>query len=262
MAVTTEQKNIMDKLVSPTVAMSHEARQPSVKTRPPFKTLFLIALLVCSMLIIFLPALRGQYSRILDISRTYLMRLGWAAPLIFTAAAATLVAVGVPRLLLCLIGGMVFGFWQGLLWAQLGSLLGAYATFLFVRWSGREFILRTWPRLARYPEFFARHGIVSVLLIRQLPVAGFFINLLLGLTFLSHFDFLLGSCAGFLPGSVFAALAGSGAAVITAGQSTLYTFLTLAVASALWILTSHLVIPFLKNKNTVDACALLAEKNN
>ena len=60
MAVTTEQKNIMDKLVSPTVAMSHEARQPSVKTRPPFKTLFLIALLVCSMLIIFLPACAGS----------------------------------------------------------------------------------------------------------------------------------------------------------------------------------------------------------
>ncbi|MBN2108138.1 MAG: hypothetical protein JW832_12005, partial [Deltaproteobacteria bacterium] len=69
-------------------------------------------------MIFFLPQFREQFGRIHEISE-YLRSFGWAAPLVFIFAVAGLVAVGVPRLLLCPIGGMAFGFWQGLLWVQL-----------------------------------------------------------------------------------------------------------------------------------------------
>lgn len=252
-------QDVQQQIASP-VKTSREARQPSAKTRSAFKAALLVALVVGGTLIIFLLPVRELFGRIHEIRSSHLMlSMGWAAPLLFTAAAAVLVAIGVPRLLVYPVGGMAFGFWQGLLWAQLGSMLGAYAAFLFARWSGREFILRTWPSLSRYTAFYRRRGIVSVLLSRQLPIPGFFINLLLGLTSLSHFDFLLGTCAGFLPAAVPATLAGAGASALSANESKMYAFLAIAAICALWILTSRLMVTFLKNKRAQSARASLAD---
>ena len=51
---------------------------------------------------------------------------------------------------------------------------------------------------------------MGVALIRQLPINGFYNNVLLGLTPVSHGDFLLGSVLGFLPLGVTACLLGAG----------------------------------------------------
>lgn len=206
-----------------------------------------VMLVAGSVLIFFLPQFREQFGRIHEISE-YLRSFGWAAPLVFTFAVAGLVAVGVPRLLLCPIGGMAFGFWQGLLWAQLGTMLGYYATFLFVHWCGRDFILRKWPRLSRYTGFSRKNGMISVLLIRQLPITGFYLNLLLGLIPLSHADFLLGSFIGILPAAVPATLVGSGATAFSSGESKMYAFLAIAGGLALWLLAGRLLRLYLKNK--------------
>jgi uncharacterized membrane protein YdjX (TVP38/TMEM64 family) len=49
-----------------------------------------------------------------------------------------------------------------------------------------------------------------VVLIRQLPLSGFYNSVFLGLTPVSHGDFLLGSFLGFLPLGVTACLLGAG----------------------------------------------------
>jgi len=217
-----------------------------------------VLLVAGSTLIFFLPSVREQFGRIHEIS-SYLKGMGWQAPLIFIPAVAVLVAVGVPRLLLCPIGGMAFGFWQGLLWAQLGTMLGYYATFLFVRWSGRDFILRKWPRLSRYTRFSRKKGMIAVLLIRQLPITGFYINLLLGLIPLSHADFLLGTVIGILPAAVPATLVGAGATAFSYGESKMYTFLAIAAGLALWLLVGRLLRFYLKNKKAEEAQAPVAQ---
>jgi uncharacterized membrane protein YdjX (TVP38/TMEM64 family) len=71
------------------------------------------------------------------------------AELIFLPIMALLVAVGAPRLVFYGLAGLTFGFWKGLLLAQIGALAGAYATYLFVRWTGRDSV-NAW--LARYPS--------------------------------------------------------------------------------------------------------------
>ena len=213
-----------------------------------------ILLIGGSVLIFCLPQFREQFGRIHEIS-SYLVSMGWAAPLIFIPAVAVLVAVGVPRLLLCPIGGMAFGFWQGLLWAQLGTMLGYYATFLFVRWSGRDFILRTWPRLSRYTKFSRKKGMISVLLIRLLPITGFYINLMLGLIPLSHADFLLGTVIGILPAAVPATLIGSGATAFSTGESKLYTLLAIAAGLAFWLLAGRLLRYYMKNRKAGESQA-------
>jgi uncharacterized membrane protein YdjX (TVP38/TMEM64 family) len=49
-----------------------------------------------------------------------------------------------------------------------------------------------------------------VLLIRQLPIAGFYINMVLGLTHIRHGNFLLGTLIGILPEAIPATLIGAG----------------------------------------------------
>jgi uncharacterized membrane protein YdjX (TVP38/TMEM64 family) len=231
-----------------------KVRRFSSRIRSTLRAALPVLLLAGSALIIFLPSVREQFGRIHEIS-DYLHSLGWAAPLVFVFAVAGLVAVGVPRLLLCPIGGMAFGFWKGLLFAQFGTMLGFYVTFLFVRWSGRRIILRKWPRFSRYTGVSRRKGIVTVLLIRQLPITGFYINLLLGLMPLSHADFLLGTMVGILPAAVPATLFGSGAVNFSSDESKLYTLLAIAAGIALWVLAGRLLRLYLKNKKVEESQA-------
>lgn len=135
---------------------------------------------------------------------------GFAAPLVFTMGSALLTVIGAPRLLVCSLGGMAFGFAVGLLWSQLGTLLGSYLIFLFIRWKGRDYALHRFPRLREYSQGLDRHGLSAVVLIRQLPINGFYNNVLLGLTPVSHGEFLMGSLMGYLPLGITACLFGAG----------------------------------------------------
>ncbi len=236
-----------------------ETKRPSSPGRAALKILLQVLLLAGSIFIIYLPPVRDQLGRIHEIS-DYLIGLGWVGPLIFIPAVAVLVAVGVPRLLLCPIGGLAFGFWKGLLITQLATVIGFYGTFLFVRWSGRDMILRKFPRLKRYTEFSRRRGIITVLLIRQLPITGFYINLMLGLLPLSHADFLLGTIIGILPEAIPATLAGSSALQISSNKSILYTALVFTGLIILWTVSGKIVHKFVqKQKQELAFEAPLAE---
>ena len=142
--------------------------------------------------------------------KAHLALFGLAAPAVFTLAVAVLTALGVPRLLLCSVGGMAFGFAWGLAWAQLGTVLGSYATFLFVRWRGRDYALSRYPCLRGFSHCLESRGFLSVVLIRQLPLSGFYNNVFLGLTPVRHGEFLVGSALGFLPLGLAACLLGAG----------------------------------------------------
>ncbi len=191
---------------------SHRGRvtRPSVPGRHPWLGRLLLALLLGlgGWLLYLLPyqdlpgwveALGGRTAA-----------LGWYGPLLFAAASAVLTGVGVPRLLVTGVAAALFGVVVGLAASLSGTLLGAWLTFLLARWSGREAGLERWPALRRFSGLLASQGIVPVLLIRQLPLSSFFINLLLGLTAVRTRDFLAGSLIGFLPEAVPVALIGAG----------------------------------------------------
>jgi uncharacterized membrane protein YdjX (TVP38/TMEM64 family) len=194
-----------------------EINRSEANVRPLVKGLFLLCALCTAIAVIHLTPIRNFLEDAHFVS-LQIKNLGWWSPLAFSAAVAILVSLGVPRLLLCSIGGMAFGFAWGLIWSQIGTVVGYYMTFLFVRWSGREFILNKWPRLNKYNEFFRAKGILIVLLIRQMPVAGFYINMVLGLTHIRHANFLLGTFAGILPEAIPATLIGAGVIALTPGK--------------------------------------------
>jgi len=192
----------------------------------------LIAVVGCSFLIYSLP-LKDVLNQSHQI-KLWLTETGYAAPAIFTLAAALLTAIGMPRLLLCSLAGVVFGFAWGFVWSHFGTLLGAYGTFIFARWSGREFVQQKFPKIIALSQGTQARGWRSVLFMRQLPISGLYNDILLGLSTVSHGDFWIGSALGFLPLGVTATLIGAGA--IQADMSHLAQYLGIA-ACAFFLLT-------------------------
>lgn len=135
------------------------------------------------------------------------------AELYFLAVSSFLIMAGVPRLLFSALGGFAFGFWQGLLWSQLGSLIGSFVTFQAARWGGRAWLeahfggRRIFRRIVH-----AEPSVLSVALIRMLPITNVVINVGLALSRVDRRAFLLGSLFGFLPQGVIATAVGSGLA--------------------------------------------------
>jgi uncharacterized membrane protein YdjX (TVP38/TMEM64 family) len=135
------------------------------------------------------------------------------AELYFLALSAFLIMAGVPRLLFSALGGFVFGFWQGLLWSLLASLIGSFVTFQAARWGGRAWLQahfggqRIFRRIVH-----AEPSVLSVALIRMLPIANVMVNVGLALSRVDRRAFLLGSLFGFLPQGVIATAVGSGLA--------------------------------------------------
>lgn len=143
--------------------------------------------------------------------RAYLKGDDLWAELSFAALAAALVAVGAPRLVFYGVGGLAFGFWQGLILAQLGCLCGAFLTFYAIRHGGRDWLLRRFGQHSFIGRAFrVRSSIKAVVLIRQLPLHGIMITGGLALSRVSARAFLIGTFLGFLPQGMITALLTSG----------------------------------------------------
>ncbi|MDY6942773.1 MAG: VTT domain-containing protein [Pseudomonadota bacterium] len=140
-----------------------------------------------------------------------LAQSGVWAPAVFTGVGALLVALGMPRLTLYLLGGAAFGFLEGLVWAQIGSLLGSLLLFEVARWGSREWMAQQRERIdGRFLALLDHPTVMSVFMLRQLPITAGVINMILALSPVSRATFLLGSFLGMLPQGVIISLIGSG----------------------------------------------------
>src|SRR5260370_31262150 len=96
------------------------------------------------------------------------------APLAFIAMHIAGSLCFVPRTLLALGAGLVFGMWWGILWAALGSLAGAVAGFLVARYLRSGFIDRALlaksAGLAALPKRAARGGWRLAAVVRLVPL--------------------------------------------------------------------------------------------
>jgi uncharacterized membrane protein YdjX (TVP38/TMEM64 family) len=153
---------------------------------------------------------------------------GLAAPLVFTSAGVALTAIGAPRLILCSLGGLAFGFAWGLVWSQLATVLGSYVTLLLIRRFGVGYGLKKVRQFERLARQIKQNGVLAVVLIRQLPLNGFYNNVLLGMTDVGHLDFLIGSFIGFLPMGITACLIGAGLLQTDFAKAAEYIALALA----------------------------------
>jgi uncharacterized membrane protein YdjX (TVP38/TMEM64 family) len=142
--------------------------------------------------------------------KAYVRDMGLLAHGMFLGACATAVMIGIPRLPLCAAAGLIFGFTEGLVLSLLGSTLGSYAAFLMTRKGARRSVqarLDQWPWLLAMMN---KPSLGRVFWVRQLMVPGIVLNIMLGVTTISHRLFLVGTALGYLPLNVTFTLVGSG----------------------------------------------------
>lgn len=124
------------------------------------------------------------------------------APLVVIGGYVIACFLMVPVTLLIAMCGIVFGPWLGLIYAISGTLLGAAATYAIGRIGGRGLVER-WAgeRLDRLDRRLADRGVITVAVLRLLPIAPFtFINMIAGASRISLRDFLVGTAIGMSPG--------------------------------------------------------------
>lgn len=189
-------------------------------------------LLVASPLVLTLPWKEWvAYGALL---RETVNDLGIWAPAIFMLVTGLGTALGLPRLIFCTAGGWLFGFEYGFTWSHIGSLAGAYVLFLIARHTRPETLLNRYPKLKALSAPVGR-GWFSVLVVRQLPLAGLYNDILLAWSPVSHRDFWIGSFIGFLPLGLTASLVGAGIIQADVGRTAAY----LAAATLAFILLSY-----------------------
>ncbi len=211
---------------------------PYLKVRIPdvaWRLLIILAVVVAALALMHSTPARA-YLRDMQSIKFWLLSLGWVGPAAWMGIVFMLVAMGTPRLLFCPIAGLAFGFWYGLLWTQVATLGGSYALFLFVRWGGRDFVLRHWPLVGRLKEHFpGRSAAILVFALRQLPISGLVIDFLLGLFPIQHRHFLLGTAFGILPEAVPLTLAASGFSSLSDRSIPLYTYTAIGAIVLLFL---------------------------
>lgn len=137
---------------------------------------------------------------------------GVSGETLFVAVGLLATAIGMPRQLVCFLGGYAFGFVQGTALGLLASGLGCAVAFFYARWLGRSLVqARFAHRIRRVNDFLEDNPLSMTLLIRLLPVgSNLLTNLAAGVSAVGAIPFLAGSGLGYIPQTVIFALLGSG----------------------------------------------------
>ena len=193
---------------NPQIVPVHLEKAPAPRKKGTKRAILLFVVLVATLTAVYFSPIRswlGNAGRLREIVRS----LGiWVYP-VGILSIAMLVGCGVPRLLLCTSAGTMLGFWGGLLVGELGTVLGYYGVFMFIRWGGREWALHRWPKLNTWADRVKGQGIVGVILLRQMPIHGTLTNLGLGLSGMKQRQFLIGTAIGIIPESIPAVIVGT-----------------------------------------------------
>jgi len=152
--------------------------------------------------------LATQESALREYRQTYPV---WAA-IVAIAVYVAVAGFSLPgAVVLTLVYGWYFGFWQGLLVVSFGSTGGATLAFLMTRYILQDWVQRKFAkRLESFNEAFDREGAFYLFTLRLIPAVPFFvINAVMGLTRIRVITFWWISQLGMLPGTIAYVYAGS-----------------------------------------------------
>lgn len=155
----------------------------------------------------------------------------------FTLFSGVLIFAGVPRLLFFALGGLLMGFAGGFPLALAASVTGSYASFVFLRWGSRDWLVKRCGNgglLGRITG--SEPTVASVFFVRQLPVSNLLINAGLAMGRVKAPVFLAGSLLGFIPQGAVATLIGSGVAEETWSHGAARLGIAAAIMAAAWVL--------------------------
>lgn len=131
---------------------------------------------------------------------------------LFLLVGAAFVALGLPRQVVCFLGGYAFGFTLGTGLSLAATLIGSVVTFYYARFMGRDVLARRFPgKVKRIDDFLAGNPMTMALVLRLSPFsANLVANLAAGVSGVRAVPFFIGSVLGYLPQTLVFALLGGG----------------------------------------------------
>ncbi|OIN86505.1 MAG: TVP38/TMEM64 family protein [Alphaproteobacteria bacterium CG1_02_46_17] len=131
---------------------------------------------------------------------------------IFFLAYVAVAALSLPgAVIMTLLGGALFGFWQGLVVVSFASTIGATLAFLLARFLFRDWIQGRYQKpLTTLNEGFKNEGVFYLFALRLIPVFPFFlVNILTSVMPIKTRHFYGASQLGMLPGTAVYVYAGT-----------------------------------------------------
>ncbi|GAB3321613.1 hypothetical protein GCM10027451_43350 [Geodermatophilus aquaeductus] len=179
-----------------------------------------------------------------DAVRRWVAGAGAAGLVLLALAKGALLVGPVPRSALCVLLGVVLGFWTGVGVALAGGMVGALAAFGLSRWLGRETAVRlAGPKLAAVDRAVAGRGFVAVLVARVLPVMPFSVlSHAAGLSAVPLGAYAAGTALGLVPGTVLQVGVGASVPGLSAWAARAGSPLVLAVVVAVALVASGVVL--------------------
>ncbi|MCI5114063.1 MAG: TVP38/TMEM64 family protein [Candidatus Electrothrix sp. AW1] len=222
--------------------MIHESNNLTVKKQPANKhilgkVLLLCVAVLCTVLFLIFDRQELLSLTSLNASRQILQDF-YAEHQLVTIAGYMLIYIFITALslpgamIMTLTGGVLFGFWLGLVLVSFASSIGATLAFLGARFLFRDSIQnRFGKKLAAINQGVAQDGALYLFSLRLVPIFPFFlINLVMGLTPIRTRVFYIISQIGMLPGTVIYINAGTQLGKITSAGDILSSDLLLSFA--------------------------------
>lgn len=167
---------------------------------------FIIILFYFGVVYFLLRAYHIEYSKIKDINphfiRENIKALGIWIPLVYVVFYILRPLILFPATILSILGGVIFGYFWGIILVLLGAMFSAVIEFFLSRYYGRKLVMRLVrdANLLFLDKAVQKHGFKTVLLIRLVPNVAFDIqNFSLGITSIKFKDYFLATFLGIIP---------------------------------------------------------------
>ncbi|MEK8069676.1 TVP38/TMEM64 family protein [Rhodococcoides navarretei] len=122
---------------------------------------------------------------------------------LFVVLYAVLSATPFPASTLTIASGLLFGLAVGAAVVVFAATMGAYLGYWGARALGRGQVARTeWDRLRRLDAMLGRRGLLSVLLVRLVPLPFSLVNYAAGVSAVGQRDYVVGTMIGIVPATV------------------------------------------------------------
>lgn len=164
---------------------------------------FFIIIFIAILLVIILSFIDKDLININNI-RELILNAGIFAPIIYIIAFSLVPLTFFPDSLLAILGGSLFGLYQGSIFTIIGALIGGSISFFLSRLLGNRFIKPSKnKKLLNIEEILKNQGFLTILILRLIPLFPFdLISYGAGLTSIKYNDFFFGTLIGTIPGII------------------------------------------------------------
>jgi len=170
---------------------------------------FLFLAFVASMAVgLFIYVGVGKEFEVREI-RDYAHSLGPLLPVVFIFS-YIVISIFFPTTPMMALSGILFGFWQGLIYTATGGIISSFITFYIARFLGKDFVdkilhKKFLEKLEEYDQKVGRRGFLTIVVLRILPIMPFnVLNLIMGVSKIKTKDYILGTLVGLAPSHLLA----------------------------------------------------------